>query len=222
MASPQYEQLRKALQPGLAAAIGPGRFDDEVRIAARLSHPHILALLDSGEADGLRYYVMPYLGGETLRQRLDRGVPVPVAAAISLLRDIADALDHAHADALTPAEVLTELARHIFEVVYAESSVALHRVLIAERTQFPELAETFYRVGPGATRLRLAEYLARETARGRLKAPEPDVAAEHFLGMLVGHSYMRRLLGLETALTEQAKARRIEAAVSKFLRAYAA
>jgi TetR/AcrR family transcriptional repressor of mexJK operon len=94
-------------------------------------------------------------------------------------------------------------------------------VLIAERAQFPELAETFYRVGPGATRARLAEYLARETARGRLNTPEPDVAAEHFLGMLTGHSYMRRLLGLETAPTDAAKARRIEAAVRGFLRAYA-
>ena len=97
----------------------------------------------------------------------------------------------------------------------------LVRYGIVERTQFPELAETFYRVGPGATRLRLAEYLARETARGRLNTPEPDVAAEHFLGMLTGHSYMRRLLGLETAPTALAKARRIEAAVSKFLQAYA-
>ena len=160
------------------------------------------------------------------KQTVYKAFPAKVELFAAIAGRISDGivapLDHAHADALTPAEVLTELSRHIFEVVYAESSIALHRVLIAERAQFPELAETFYRVGPGATRLRLAEYLARETARGRLKAPEPDVAAEHFLGMLTGHSYMRRLLGLETAPTEQAKARRIEAAVSKFLQAYAA
>src|SRR5690606_40610121 len=86
----------KVLQPGLAAAIGPARFADEVRIAARLSHPHILALIDSGEVDGLRYYVMPYVGGVSLRQRLDREGAQPINATISLLRDIADALAHAH------------------------------------------------------------------------------------------------------------------------------
>ncbi len=86
----------KVLQPGVAAIIGPARFAEEVRIAARLAHPHILPLIDSGEADGLRYYVMPYVGGETLRDRLREG-PLPVATAITLLRDIADALSHAHA-----------------------------------------------------------------------------------------------------------------------------
>jgi tRNA A-37 threonylcarbamoyl transferase component Bud32/TolB-like protein/tetratricopeptide (TPR) repeat protein len=86
----------KALQPGLAAAIGPHRFADEVRIAARLSHPHILALIDSGEADGIRYFVMPFVGGETLRARLQRDGALPIAGAITLLRDIADALAHAH------------------------------------------------------------------------------------------------------------------------------
>src|SRR5690606_9142033 len=78
------------------AAIGPHRFADEVRIAARLSHPHILALIDSGEADGIRYYVMPYVGGITLRERLERDGALPLASAITLLRDVADALAHAH------------------------------------------------------------------------------------------------------------------------------
>jgi tRNA A-37 threonylcarbamoyl transferase component Bud32/TolB-like protein len=86
----------KVLQPGLAAAIGPHRFADEVRIAARLSHPHILALIDSGEADGLRYFVTPYVGGITLRERLASEGALPVGSAITLLRDIADALAHAH------------------------------------------------------------------------------------------------------------------------------
>lgn len=87
----------KVLQPGLAAAIGAERFDDEVRIAARLAHPHILPLIDSGVADGLRYFVMPFVGGETLRARLARDGAIPAAAAIPLLRDVADALAHAHA-----------------------------------------------------------------------------------------------------------------------------
>lgn len=92
----QRSVVIKVLQPGLAAAIGPGRFSDEVRIAARLSHPHILALIDSGEADGLLYYVMPYVGGTSLRERLDEDGASSVGTAITVLRDIADALAHAH------------------------------------------------------------------------------------------------------------------------------
>ncbi|PKL93723.1 MAG: hypothetical protein CVV20_02195, partial [Gemmatimonadetes bacterium HGW-Gemmatimonadetes-1] len=87
----------KVLQPGVAARIGAARFLVEVRIAARLSHPHILTLIDSGEVDGLLYYVMPYVAGESLRERLVRDGALPAAEAVGLLRDIADALAHAHA-----------------------------------------------------------------------------------------------------------------------------
>lgn len=87
----------KVLLPEVAAAFGPARFQDEVRIAARLSHPHILGLIDSGEADGLLYYVMPHVQGQTLRERLRREGALPAGAAITLLRDIAGALAHAHA-----------------------------------------------------------------------------------------------------------------------------
>ena len=62
----------KVLRPELAAALGPERFLREIEIAARLTHPHILPLHDSGEADGFLYYVMPYIEGESLRERLDR------------------------------------------------------------------------------------------------------------------------------------------------------
>lgn len=86
----------KVLQPRLAAAIGTTRFLDEVRIAARLSHPHILTLIDSGATEGLLYYVTPYVGGETLRDRLGREGALPLRNAVTLLRDIADALAHAH------------------------------------------------------------------------------------------------------------------------------
>lgn len=86
----------KVLQPDVAALIGTARFRDEVQIAARLSHPHILALIDSGEAEGLLYYVMPFVGGQTLRERLERDGRLPLREAIALLRDTAAALDHAH------------------------------------------------------------------------------------------------------------------------------
>src|SRR2546426_461559 len=73
----QRQVAVKVLRPELAAAIGPGRFLREVEIAARLNHPHILALYDSGEAGGVLFFVMPYVAGESLRQRLGRGKQLP-------------------------------------------------------------------------------------------------------------------------------------------------
>ena len=68
----------KVLRPELAAALGPSRFVREIEIAAQLQHPHILPLLDSGEADGLAYYVMPYVEGESLGERVARGGALPL------------------------------------------------------------------------------------------------------------------------------------------------
>ena len=86
----------KVLDAELARWVGAGRFLREIEITANLQHPHILPLHDSGEFDGLVYYVMPYVAGETLRDRLRRERPLPVADAVSLARDVASALDHAH------------------------------------------------------------------------------------------------------------------------------
>ncbi|HEY7408691.1 MAG TPA: serine/threonine-protein kinase, partial [Gemmatimonadaceae bacterium] len=87
----------KVLHPQIAAHLGVHRFLGEVRIAAQLAHPHILPLIDSGEADGLLFYVMPHLEGETLRDRLIRQGRIAPPQAVGLLRDIADALRAAHA-----------------------------------------------------------------------------------------------------------------------------
>src|SRR5215208_8451733 len=67
----------KILHPDLAASLGPDRFLREIKLAARLNHPHILPLFDSGEADGFLYYVMPYVEGESLRERLNREGRLP-------------------------------------------------------------------------------------------------------------------------------------------------
>lgn len=101
----------KVLKPEVAAVYGADRFLREVRVAARLSHPHILGLIDSGEADGLLYYVMPHVEGETLRERMDHRERLPVEEATTLLRDVASALDHAHGEGvvhrdLKPGNVL--------------------------------------------------------------------------------------------------------------------
>jgi len=86
----------KVLRPELAAALGPERFTREIRIAAQLQHPHILPLHDSGEANGFLYYVMPYVEGESLRERLSRSGELPIADAVRIIREIVDALAHAH------------------------------------------------------------------------------------------------------------------------------
>jgi eukaryotic-like serine/threonine-protein kinase len=86
----------KVLRPELAAAIGAERFLAEIRTTANLQHPHILPLFDSGEADGFLFYVMPYVAGESLREKLDREKQVPIAEAISIASKVAAALHVAH------------------------------------------------------------------------------------------------------------------------------
>src|SRR5438094_4085752 len=86
----------KVLRPELAAALGAERFLREIEIAARLTHPHILPLHDSGEAAGFLYYVMPYIEGESLRDRLEREGQMPVEEALRITREVASALSYAH------------------------------------------------------------------------------------------------------------------------------
>ncbi|HUQ14489.1 MAG TPA: protein kinase [Gemmatimonadales bacterium] len=87
----------KVLRPELAATLGSDRFFREIDVAARLQHPHILPLLDSGEAGGFYFYVMPYIAGESLRERLARVGEFPVDQAIKILAEVVDALAAAHA-----------------------------------------------------------------------------------------------------------------------------
>ena len=87
----------KVLRPELAAALGTERFLREIHIEARLQHPHILPLYDSGVADGFLYYVMPYVAGETLRDLIRREKQLPLGDAIRIARDVAEALSYAHA-----------------------------------------------------------------------------------------------------------------------------
>ncbi|MFL5576630.1 MAG: protein kinase domain-containing protein [Gemmatimonadaceae bacterium] len=86
----------KVLHPELAAVVGPGRFRREIQIVTSLSHPHVLPLYDSGEADGQLYYVMPFVEGESLRARLDREHQLPIDEALRVVCEVASALDHAH------------------------------------------------------------------------------------------------------------------------------
>ena len=86
----------KVLRPELAAVIGAGRFLVEIKTTANLQHPHILSLHDSGEVEGTAFYVMPFVEGESLRERLTREKQLPVDEAIRIAREVADALQYAH------------------------------------------------------------------------------------------------------------------------------
>jgi eukaryotic-like serine/threonine-protein kinase len=98
----------KVLKPELAAALGAERFLREITLTARLDHPHILPLLDSGDADGLLYYVMPYVEGESLRDRLNREKQLPLEDTFQIAREVADALSHAHSHGILHRDVKPE------------------------------------------------------------------------------------------------------------------
>ena len=98
----------KLLQPEVAKAVGAPRFLREIGIAARLNHPHILPLHDSGEADGMLYYVMPYVEGETLRDKLRREKALPLDEMEQVTRDVAGALDYAHSQGVIHRDIKPE------------------------------------------------------------------------------------------------------------------
>ena len=101
----------KVLKPELAAVVGAERFLAEIKTTANLQHPHILPLFDSGQADSFLYYVMPYVEGESLRERIDRDQQLPVDEAVQIATNMAEALNYAHSQGvihrdIKPANVL--------------------------------------------------------------------------------------------------------------------
>jgi len=95
----------KVLRPELAVTLGSDRFLREIETAAQFQHPHILPLLDSGEAGGFLYYVMPYVEGESLRTRLTRRGELPIHDAVKLLAEVCDALAYAHAHGVVHRDI---------------------------------------------------------------------------------------------------------------------
>ncbi len=116
----------KVLQPDLGAALGGGRFLSEIKTTARLQHPHILPLLDSGEAGGLLYYVMPVVSGETLRARLTRERQLPIPEAVRIAREVAGALDYAHRQNVIHRDIKPEnILLHDGQALVADFGIAL-------------------------------------------------------------------------------------------------
>ncbi|HEU4722130.1 MAG TPA: serine/threonine-protein kinase, partial [Gemmatimonadaceae bacterium] len=116
----------KLLHPELAQAVGAERFLREIEIAARLTHPHIVPLFDSGEVDGRLFYVMPFLDGESLRQRLDRERQLAVPDAIAIAQQVASALEYAHARTVVHRDVKPEnILIYQNEAMVADFGIAL-------------------------------------------------------------------------------------------------
>jgi len=116
----------KVLRPEVAAALGAERFLREIAITARLDHPHILTLIDSGAAEGFLFYVVPYVRGESLRARLQREKQLAVGEAVRITQQVAGALDHAHRHGVVHRDVKPEnILLHEGEAMVADFGIAL-------------------------------------------------------------------------------------------------
>jgi dienelactone hydrolase/tRNA A-37 threonylcarbamoyl transferase component Bud32 len=156
----------KVMRPELSAILGPERFLQEIRIVAKLSHPHILALYDSGQAEGLLYYVLPYVEGESLRPRLERDKQLPIEEAVAITQQVAAALDYAHGEGVVHRDIKPEnILLYRGQAMVADFGIALAvRAAAGER-----LTETGLSLGT-------PEYMSPEQATGdRALTPASDI-----------------------------------------------
>jgi len=157
----------KVLHRDLAATIGTDRFLREIRTAARLNHPHIVALHDSGESDGLLYYVMPFIDGPTLRQRIEREGRLPPGEAVQVARQVASALDYAHRLGIVHRDIKPEnVMLHEGEALVTDFGIAKAITVAAG----PNLTRTGSALGTPA-------YMSPEQATG---AEEIDARSDQY------------------------------------------
>ena len=189
----------KVLHPDLGAALGSERFLSEIKTTAKLQHPHILPLLDSGVADGLLYYVMPYVRGDTLRARLTRG-PLALGEATELLRNVLQALQHAHDAGVVHRDIKPEnILIASGTAVVADFGIA--KALSTSRTLASHTAFT-----QAGTAVGTPAYMAPEQAAGD---PHTDFRADLYAWGLVafealtGHHPFARHVTPQAMITAQ-------------------
>ncbi|HJU76250.1 MAG TPA: serine/threonine-protein kinase [Gemmatimonadaceae bacterium] len=155
----------KVLRPELGTTVAGERFLREIEIVAQLLHPHILGIIDSGEAEGLFFYVMPYVEGETLRQRLEREHDLPIDEALSIVRDVADALAYAHRRGVVHRDIKPENVL-LFERHALVTDFGIARAIVSARhakdAEYPHAARI---TAPGVS-LGTPQYMAPEQAAG--------------------------------------------------------
>ena len=156
----------KVLHPELAASMGAERFEREIKLAAKLHHPHILGLFDSGETASLFYYVMPFVPGESLRDRLTREQMLPIDDALQITYEVADALGAAHALGIVHRDIKPE------NILLAggHALVADFGVARAASEAGEKLTQTGMAVGTPT-------YMSPEQAMGETVGPTSDLYA---------------------------------------------
>jgi Tol biopolymer transport system component/tRNA A-37 threonylcarbamoyl transferase component Bud32 len=158
----------KVLRPELAAVIGAERFLAEIKLTANLQHPHILPLFDSGEADSFLFYVMPFVQGETLRDRLRREKQLPVQDAVRIASEVGSALDYAHRHGVVHRDIKPEnILLHDGQALVADFGIAL----AASKAGGDRMTETGMSLGT-------PHYMSPEQAMGEREiTPRSDVYA---------------------------------------------
>jgi eukaryotic-like serine/threonine-protein kinase len=161
----EREVAIKVLHPDLAATIGAERFEREIKLAAKLQHPHILGLIDSGEANGLFYYVMPFIKGESVRDMLDRDKQLSVDEAIQITLEVADALSYAHAQNIVHRDIKPEnVMMSNGHALVADFGIARARTEAGQS----KLTQTGMAVGTPV-------YMSPEQATGEAVGPTADI-----------------------------------------------
>ncbi len=177
-ASLSRQVVIKLLPPEFASEVSARRFKQELEVAARLQHTNILPVLTGGAKDDLLFYVMPFVSGESLRHRLTREGKLPIADAVRILHEIADALDHAHAAGVIHRDIKPEnillLGKH---AVLTDFGVAR---ALAESGSGQQLTDTGFAVGtPG--------YMSPEQAAGERHL---DARADVYALAVVGYEML--------------------------------
>jgi serine/threonine-protein kinase len=167
----------KVLHPEIAASLGAERFKQEIRLAARLQHPHILSVHDSGEANGKLWFTMPYVEGESLRDRLSRERQLPIAEAVRIARQAAGALDYAHRHGVVHRDIKPE------NILLSDGHALVADFGIARAVEGGAITQTGMVIGTPA-------YMSPEQAGGSAVDARSDVysLASVLYEMLVGEA----------------------------------